>query len=267
MPSLPRIFDRLDDFTRRMGDRTPALFLDFDGTLSPIVKRPEMASISMEMRDAVRELATLCPVAVVSGRDRADVEERVGLGEIIYAGSHGFDIKGPADRSIDHSIGEELLPVLDDAERTLRSATEPIDGAQVERKRFSIAVHYRNVAEEDVPAVARAVDEAVAAHADLRKGEGKKVFEAQPNIDWHKGRAVAWLIDALHLDADSTLPIYIGDDVTDEDAFRALEGIGLGVVVEPAGRRSAAEYQLANVDEVREFLEWLADRLRKRPGE
>jgi alpha,alpha-trehalase len=262
MSNLPRIFDRLDEFTKRLNGRSPAVFLDYDGTLTPIVQRPEMAVISAEMQEAVRDLAGLCMVAVVSGRDRADVEERVGLNEIVYAGSHGFDIKGPPAMSVDSRFGEEFIPTLDDVEKQLETLTKGIDGAQIERKIFSIAVHYRNVAESDAPAVEAAVDAVINDREGLRKGHGKKVFEVQPDIDWHKGKAVLWLIDALKLDSSRAMPIYIGDDVTDEDAFKALQGTGLGVVVEVNGRASAAEFQLADVDEVRQFLEWLANHLR-----
>src|SRR3970282_1113609 len=112
-------------------------------------------------RNAVERLARLCPVAVVSGRDVDDVRERAGINGIHYAGRHGFDIVAPGGLHQQHAKGVEALPALDAAERELRSALAGIDGALVERKRFSIAPHYRLVAESDWPAVEDAGDQAL----------------------------------------------------------------------------------------------------------
>ena len=89
-------------------------------------------------------------------------------------------------------------------------------------------MHYRLVDDSDVPKVASIVDEVLATHSNLRMLPGKKVFDLQPDIDWNKGKAILWLLDALDLDRDDVMPIYIGDDLTDEDAFQALRGRGLG---------------------------------------
>jgi trehalose-phosphatase len=100
------------------------------------------------------------------------------------------------------------------------------------------------------------VDHALARHPGLRKTPGKMVFELQPDVDWGKGCAVLWLIEALGL--QDALPLYIADDVTDEDAFRALEGRGVGIAVLDAPRATAARYALPDTDAVREFLAALA---------
>jgi trehalose-phosphatase len=141
-----------------------------------------------------------------------------------------------------------------------------IPGAQIERKKFSIAVHYRRVEKGRVQVVEEAVDQVLADQTGLRKGMGKKVFELQPEIDWHKGKALCWLMDALDLDHPDVLPFYIGDDVTDEDAFRVLQAGGIGVVVkdDDAGespRRSTARYALDDCREVQKFLEALTETL------
>jgi len=98
------------------------------------------------------------------------------------------------------------------------------------------------------------VDEVAAGHPELRKSYGKKIFEIQPQMDWHKGKALLSLLRTLKLDRQDVLPIYIGDDVTDEDAFRALKGRGIGIVVWDKPYETAAAYSLKNPDEVREFL-------------
>jgi trehalose-phosphatase len=130
----------------------------------------------------------------------------------------------------------------------------------LEPKFASLAVHYRLVADAAVVRVEAAVDRAVASHPGLRKSLGKKVFEIQPDIDWDKGRALLWLIDSLGIAAEDGIIIYIGDDLTDEDAFRALPQQGVGIVVRDGETRpTAAQYRLADPDEVRAFLARLAD--------
>ena len=255
---IPSALTNLEPILARVRGRPPAVFLDFDGTLAPIVERPELAEIDAGMRAIVERLARRCAVAVVSGRDREDVARRVALERVYYAGSHGFDIGGPHGTRHEHPQGIEALPALDAAEQELRASLQGVAGALVERKRFSVAVHYRRVSDHDAPAVERAVDDALRRRKDLRKGTGKKVFELQPDVQWDKGAAVHWLLRALGLDRPDVLPVYIGDDVTDEDAFRALAGRGLCIAVLDHARPTAAEFSLDDPQQVRVFLHALA---------
>jgi alpha,alpha-trehalase len=194
-----------------------------------------------------------------------DVRKRVGLDSIYYAGSHGFEISGPRQQRIETEKGRDALPELDAAEDRLRKMLETISGTEVERKRFSIAVHYRRVADDEIDAVEKTVDEVLGEHGGLRKGRGKKVFELQPDVDWDKGKAVRRLLEILSPDtAEAVLPIYIGDDVTDEDAFQALAGDGLGIVVHAGDPKpTRARYVLADPSRVRRFLENLAAAMEK----
>jgi trehalose-phosphatase len=241
-----------------VGKRRLALFLDYDGTLTPIVEDYTKAYLADDMRAAVAALAEHCKVAVISGRDLKMLRSFVQLDGVTYAGSHGFEIAGPGGLSDSLEKGVEFLPVLDDAEERLRSGLAGISGHAVERKRFSIAVHFRRAAPEDTGRIETSVDSVLSAFPGLRKGHGKKVFELRPDIAWDKGRAVDWLLARLGADRDAMLPIYVGDDVTDEDAFRALAGRGLTLVVQgPDDRLTAADYALADTDEVRLFLEYL----------
>lgn len=252
--NLPNAFDRTAEFRARIADKRPAVFLDYDGTLTPIVARPELAVLSDAMRATLVRLAERCPVAIVSGRDRADVARLVGLDGLVYAGSHGFDIAGPGGLRKEHERAAAFLPALDRAEERLRREVAGIDGALPERKKFAIAVHYRLVAEEEVARIERAVAAVAAAIPELRRSAGKKVFELRPRIDWDKGKAVLWLLAALGLDGTDVLPFYIGDDETDEDAFRALAGHGIAILVGGEGRSTAAGYVLADPAEVARFL-------------
>ena len=240
------------------GERV-AVFLDYDGTLTPIVSHPENAWLSESMRQTLRSLAAHVPVAILSGRDLDDVRGRVHVDGIVYAGSHGFDIAGAG--GLHRELGAPYLSVLDAAEAELREALDEIPGAQLERKHFSVAAHYRNVDENDVSRVALAVEAVAATHRELRRIDGKKVYELLPDIDWNKGKAVLWLLETLQLERGNAFPIFVGDDRTDEDAFCALEKRGIGILVSERPQVTAASYWLKNPDEVECFLRDLITRL------
>ena len=143
----------------------------------------------------------------------------------------------------------------------------PIEGAAVERKKFSIAVHYREAAQDDVPEVEQAVHRVMARVEELRWSAGKKVFDIRPDIDWHKGKALRWLMqNAMEIDdRQNMLAIYIGDDVTDEDAFRELKKDGVGIRVEDnQAQKSDAGYRLADTRAVRQFLSTLFEAIHRR---
>jgi trehalose 6-phosphate phosphatase len=249
---IPSALEHVQEIAGRSGK--VAVFLDYDGTLTPIVSQPEDAWLSDSMRQTLRALAARAPVAILSGRDLDNVQRRVSVNGVVYAGSHGFDIAGP--RGLQKQVATEFLPNLDYAEKELREMLDRIPEARVERKRFSIAAHYRNVKENVVPKVERAVSEVTARHCELRRIDGKKVYELLPAIDWDKGKAVIWLLETLGLESRSggIRPIYIGDDSTDEDAFRAIERRGIGILVSDQSQPTAARYSLRDPAEVERFL-------------
>lgn len=244
--------DHRTEIDRLLDGRRPAVFLDYDGTLSPIAPRPELATLPEETREVLRRLSARCPIAILSGRGREDVASLVGLEGIAYAGSHGYDIAGPGFR---HEVGEGIPETIDRAAEELRQRLSGLEGVIVEPKRFAISIHFRLAQDEDLPVIERAVDEAAARHPGLRKAHGKKLFELRPDLDWDKGKALLWILEAM--DLDRTVPLYIGDDITDEDAFRVVE-IGILVAEEP--RETQASYSLRDPDEVQRFLAWLAGR-------
>lgn len=249
-------------FQAAMSGRRPAPFLDYDGTLSPIVEHPDEAVLSPAMGEALEALAARYPTTIVSGRGRSDVAERVGLSQLYYAGSHGYDISGPRQGRdgihLEHRTAEEVVPVMERVASELEEELASVDGAIVEPKRYTVAVHYRMTSEDGRRAVEEAVDRVVEHHPGVKKAHGKMVFEIRPDMDWDKGRAVVWLMEALELDREDVVPLYVGDDTTDEDAFRALEGKGLGILVTVAPRPTRAGYVLQDPEEVRVFLERLA---------
>ena len=162
-----------------------------------------------DMRSAVITLSQYCTVGIISGRDLQDVQKMVKIDSILYAGSHGFDISSPEDLEIQNQIGEEFLPVLDEAEKELSEKLQSIDKVIVERKKFAIAIHYRLVEPKWIETIEKVVDEVATKHSELRKAYGKKIFELQPDIDWHKGKALLTLLKALKLDRGDVLPFYI----------------------------------------------------------
>lgn len=261
---LPSALGSLASIESRTAGKQIAAFLDYDGTLTPIVERPELAVLSAETRRVVEDLASLCPLAVISGRDLRDVRSLVGVDGIYYAGSHGFDIEGPAGKQFSLRQGEEFLPLLDELEKGLRKRLASVSGSEIERKKFSLAVHYRRVDPAQEAEVERIVDEEMARQPRLRKTLGKKVFDLQPRMDWHKGKALMHLLEALGLDRPDVVPFFLGDDLTDEDAFEAIAGRGIGIVVRDEVRPTAAAFALESAEEVRRFLEELAAILRER---
>ena len=234
------------------------VFLDYDGTLTPIVERPELAKLDQAMRHTLSRLAERHTVAVISGRELNEVRSLVGLDGVIYAGSHGFEIAGPEGNDSLLERGEEYFSLIDEAEQLLRDRLSGLEGVLIERKRLSVAVHFRLAPPEAESVVSESVDEVMSRLRGLRRSAGKKVIELQPGIDWNKGKAVDWLLAWLGADPGVSLVIYIGDDLTDEDAFRALRGRGVGIVVrDPEPRDTYADLYLEDPDEVRVFLEAL----------
>jgi trehalose 6-phosphate phosphatase len=246
----------------RFGDRLTgelAVFLDYDGTLTPIVDDPDAALLPPATRATIEALADAALVAIVSGRDLDDVRAKVGVPGIAYAGSHGFDILHPDGTR--HELATAHVEVLDQAEQVLLERLADVAGARVERKRFAIAVHDRRVEDEALrERIATTVREVGDAHAELRVTGGKRIHELRPAIDWDKGRAIDALL--VELEATDRLPIYLGDDLTDEDGFRAVVAHGgLGVVVrgEDDQRDTLAAAVLGTPDDARRFLEELRE--------
>jgi len=244
-----------------------AAFLDYDGTLAPIAPRPELATLPAATRHALAALARACPVALISGRDRADVMRLVDLEGLFYVGSHGLDIEAPDGTAIHGDMARPFISDLAAATGALRREAAAIAGVLIEEKAFAVAVHYRLVDTQDVPSVRAAVERVAARFPRLRVTGGKKVLELRPRVDWHKGTAVLALLDALSPDARGLMPIYIGDDETDEDAFAAIKGRGLGVLVSTApAPATRADYRLRDPGEVRQFIEALTEMVRAAPG-
>lgn len=235
----------------KLANKRLALFLDYDGTLAPIVERPELAELRPEIRELLQQLSNYYPVAIISGRELSDLQDRVGLKNIYYAGNHGLEVIGP---SLKFTQGTQYIEELAQVYQQLYQQLRHILGILIENKRFSLSIHYRLVAESSLSSIQRVINQILQQHPQLIRCEGKKVFEIRPNIDWHKGKAVCWLLTALQLEQPDVIPIYIGDDNTDEDAFRMLKQRGIGIIVSKCKQTTAAQYCLFDTTEVQQFL-------------
>ncbi|KAF8772615.1 hypothetical protein HU200_005577 [Digitaria exilis] len=259
------------------------MFVDYDGTLSPIVTDPDMAFMTAEMRAALRDVAKQFPTAIVTGRCVEKVRSFVGLTELYYAGSHGMDIKGPSSKlsHVELTVSHARVTCMHgQAFRALEEMTRATPGARVENNKFCLS-SWTPLAEQ-VKAVLRDFPE-------LKLTEGRKVLEIRPSIMWDKGKAVEFLLKSLGKchssgaskkkhklvsiadgfvhwlfplcflgfdDRSDVLPVYIGDDRTDEDAFKVLKkrGQGLGILVSKCPKETDASYSLQDPTEVMEFL-------------
>lgn len=256
-------FEALDRIGAMIRGRQIAVFLDYDGTLTPITALPDQATMPEAMRTVLARLACRCPVAVISGRRRTDVARLVGIDTIAYAGSHGFDIQSSKLGHVEHPQVRSFVPDIKAAAKALEHRIGAIPGVIVEDKIFVVAVHYRLVDPADMPAIADAMEEVARDHPRLKRTEGKRVHELRPRLDWDKGKAVLWLFETLPLDRRPFIPLYIGDDVTDEDAFAALADRGICILVAEQPRPTGAHFRLRNPEEVCLFLDRLGQLLER----
>lgn len=251
MIKLKHLLDSLD----KIRNKKLLLLLDYDGTLTPIVSRPEYAVLSDDMRNVLKKIAKKYSTAVISGRAIDDVKNMMKIENIYYAGNHGFEITN--DTKLMNPEAEKTKPVIAEICEQMQRRIGHIKGSIVENKGVTASVHYRMVPDDDFAELEKIFNGVITSYVEegkIRITKGKKVFEIRPNIEWDKGKAVSWVIDAI---GKKGLPVYIGDDRTDEDAFIALKNKGITVLVSEKIKKSNAEYYLRNVDEVKIFLEGL----------
>lgn len=252
---MKHIFDVWTDIRERI-QKAQALYLllDYDGTLTPIVSRPDLALCPPEVKELLHKVKDLSgvSVAIVSGRSVHDLYGLIGIPGITYVGNHGLEIQNPAGfhkKRLSLDRQRELARI----QKTLEKDLGDLPGFLIEDKDSILAVHYRMVSRRDQAKVYQEMDE-------IRKKwggrwhlmRGKMVFEIRPRVDFHKGKAVRDLLRIVP--TVGLLPFYFGDDQTDEDAFRFLRGRGITVFVGASEASSCAEYFLKTTGEVAEFL-------------
>lgn len=241
--------------------RTLVLLSDLDGTLTPIRDRPQAVRLSARAGRILARLARhpRCRVGIVSGRSLTALKQLVRIPGAAYAGCHGLELAWRGVR-FRHPGAVALAPLLGRIAGELLRRTSRLSGVLVEPKGLTVGLHYRLASPRDVPALRRIIDEILASAPALELLAGKKVLELRPHVAWGKGQAVQLLRSLL---AGSlrrrALTIYLGDDATDEEVFRALRGKAICVAV--GRRRTRAAYRLSGSAAVERLLASLAETL------
>lgn len=256
------LFKELDILKELLRRNQVILFLDYDGTLTPIVEKPEMAVLPSKAKKVLKELAKNknFHVFIISGRSMIILKELVDIDNIVCIGNHGLEIEG---ENIDFEgfSFSRFREILDFLKWEITKELAFFQGAFVEDKGLGLSVHYRmlNLKDESIfKHLLEDITDKFCSMKEIRITSGKKVFELRPPIDWDKGKALLWILKNQHLQGSkrNVIPVYIGDDATDEDAFLAIEGMGITIHVGNE-EYSCAQYYLNNTDEVVRFLEYL----------
>ena len=264
---MQHLFQSWEDFSSDLRAATRTLLLsDYDGTLTPIVRRPDEAMLSSEVREKLRALANKpsFSVGIISGRPLPEIKAMVGIEGIYYAGNHGLEIEGP-DLKFTNPAAEVAQGQIKDLTKLLSTKLGKIEGVIIEDKRFTLSIHYRLVNKKEVDAIAQIFCQIISPLLRAKKikvTSGKKVWEIRPPIDWHKGKAVETIMKTLkaQLECDQLSIVYLGDDTTDEDAFRVIHRPeGWSIFVGPKNKSSNADYFLASTSEVMTLLSRLVN--------
>ena len=233
----------------------PVFFFDYDGTLTPIVQRPNLAKLAFSMKNILLQLSKKYHLALISGRKKEDLIDQVGIPDIFYAGNHGLDINGPGI-SMTFPLVKKYLPIIENITHHLDKALSSFPGVILEKKKISVAIHYRMVSKEDLPELRSILKNSLKGKLKyIRILKGKKVFEFLPNIEWNKGKAIIWIMNTLGLSWAEHRVFYLGDDTTDEDAFRVLRTRGIGILVSEKTRKSSADFRLSSPEEVKKWIQ------------
>jgi trehalose 6-phosphate phosphatase len=249
----------LDKIARTVATAPRArLMLDFDGTLAPIAERPALAEIPPKTRATIEALSRLphTTVAIISGRGLNDLAAKIAIPGLILAANHGLEIQGPDFHFVDQTAldsARDLLHLSNDIDKRTRS----IAGVEIENKGLTASIHYRRVRADDRERIAAIVAEAIAPFSDrFLLTSGKMIHEIRPRVDRHKGRAVRQILSQIGEPSDSIL--YIGDDDTDEDAFRELSSDPNAITIrvgEPNEQaRTAASFEVDDPATIADLL-------------
>lgn len=234
---------------------------DFDGTLSPLVDHPADAALHPTALSVLESLAALHPrvrLAFLSGRSLADLAARLPLiqDSIVLGGNHGLELRG-AGLDWRHPMSTQVRPHLEMLATRLQQVLR-VTGAQMEDKGASLTVHYRRVATVDLPGLHAAITR-IELPEGIRRHDGKDVVEYRPHVEWHKGHALRRI--QQHFDIPPAATIFLGDDATDEDAFRELDSRGITLHVGPESAVSLAELRAHHPRDAIQFLQLIATTL------
>lgn len=239
------------------------LLIDYDGTLTPIVGRPELAKLSLQVKECLQNLIEnpSLTLGVISGRALEDLRKRVNIKGIIYAGNHGLEIEGP-DITYVNPVAKKTQPVICSLCQDISRELADIRGAIIEDKGLTLSLHYRLVDEAQLEELNRIFCNIIkprATSGKIKVSEGKRVYEVKPAVDWDKGKAIAFIAQNLKWKREP-LMVFFGDDVTDYDGFRTVDDNGgISIYVGGEDTEPVAQYFLDSPEEVYQFLRILSE--------
>ena len=243
-----------------------ALLLDYDGTLAPIAPHPDLAVIPLETKKVLQRLSNMPDVhiAIISGRSIDNVKKMVGIEGLTYAGNHGLQIQHPDGSEFVHPIPQDYEEKLNKLRELLKGISE--HGAWYEDKGTGLTFHYRGVDRvHEAEIVMKAND--CFKEAGIDSYPSHKAFEARAPVTWNKGRAAIYILRTLFgVDWCGRIPtIFAGDDRTDEDAMKSLQGIAKTFrITSSKNVRTLADYRLPSTDAVFTMLKWIERKLSSR---
>jgi trehalose 6-phosphate phosphatase len=255
------LFYHINEIRLRLKSKKCFLFLDYDGTLSPISKTPELAVLPLKTRRYLESLSKLpgCKIAIVSGRAVADLKRLIKMRNMVFIGNHGWEVK-ETTAPVKIKQTKEQKHAIWRVCKTLQEKLGLVRNALVEDKGYSISVHYRNASPEDEKLIKKTTEEITSEYSRrkiLKIREGKKILEILPATDWHKGSAARSVFAHEAGGLSDFIPVCIGDDKTDEDLFREFREIGITIKV-GEDNKSNAEFFLKDHVEVQQLLNEIA---------
>lgn len=257
-------FDNRDKIKKTFAGRNFFLFLDCDGTLTPIVDKPKSVKLDAETKTILKKISENKKIipAIISGRPLHEVKKMVGIKNIIYSGNHGFEMetqmfankKSESPRIFVHPEAKKIMPVIRKIRPVLEKGLKDIKGAFVEDKGLILSIHWRSADKKYLPKLFALIRDTICDNSRVSLTKGKKVWEIRPNVNWNKGSAVKYIL-SLVPHPSSFVPVFVGDDATDEDAFKVLQkGITIRI---GKSKESKARYYLKNQPEIKKFLNCL----------
>ena len=248
----------------RLGGTPLSILLDIDGTLAPIAPRPDQVKVPADTCKALESLIDIpdAHVAIVTGRSVDDGRRIVPLEGLGVIGNHGFEVLGESGEVISEPAALSFLDTVRRAAKELDHLPRDVPGVVLEDKQWTLSVHYRLAARPAIPGITKTVEK-TANLLGLRVTRGKEVLELRPPLDVNKGTAAVLWVRRIGFSPSASV-LYVGDDRTDEDAFRELraafpKAVTIRVGDPDHGELTSAEFRVETPKEVKDFLVALAE--------
>lgn len=248
------LYERPYNFLRKINNKNIFLFLDYDGTLVSIKKTPVLAKLPLSVKSILLSLVKNkdIKICIISGRALKDIKKLVSIRKIIYVANHGMIISYNNKIIYKKNLSELLKKKINELKIIIKKNLSDINGILFEDKGEIFSIHYRMVLPKKHELVIKKIKKII---NEFKKyiilKYGKKIIEIFPLVDINKGRAVKWILKRFDRNK-KFYPVYIGDDLTDEYAFKVLKKKGLTICV--GRKKTFAEYYVKNVEEVKCIL-------------